>query len=99
MTTSFVSRHPGAVEWARAQGLQVDAWLPHFGADALAQLAPGDTVVGNLPMHLAAQVCARGARYLHLTLDVPVELRGCELDAAGLAACHARIEPYRVLRD
>ena len=73
MTTFFVSRHPGAIERATRQGLAVDRFLAHLDpADVMAD----DTVIGTLPIHLAAQVCERGARYLHLGLDLPNEMRG-----------------------
>ncbi|MFM2069223.1 MAG: hypothetical protein RLZZ584_4132 [Pseudomonadota bacterium] len=96
MTTWFISRHPGAVEWARRQGLQVDHWLMHLDLD-LAVIGPGDTVAGTLPIHLAAQVCQRGARYLHLSLDLPARLRGRELSADDLALAGARLEQFHVL--
>lgn len=94
--TFFLSRHPGAVEWARRQGLVVDQWLAHL---EVAQVQPGDTVIGTLPIHLAAQVCARGGRYLHLSLDLPAELRGRELSADELEAAGARLEGFRVEPD
>ncbi len=59
MTTWFVSRHPGALDWARQQGLAVDRWVPHLEP---ADVQPGDTVAGTLPVQLASKVCARGAR-------------------------------------
>lgn len=93
MTTFFVSRHPGAADWARGQGLAVDRPLVHLDP---AGVGPGDTVIGTLPVHLAAAVCARGARYLHLTLDLPPDWRGRELSAAQMTACGARLEEYRV---
>lgn len=91
--TLFLSRHPGAVEWARRRGLVVDQWLAHL---EVAQVQPGDTVIGTLPIHLAAQVCARGGRYLHLSLDVPPQWRGRELTADELEAAGARLEGFRI---
>ncbi|MCK6426804.1 MAG: CRISPR-associated protein Csx16 [Burkholderiaceae bacterium] len=91
--TFFLSRHPGAIEWARRQGLGVDQWLAHLD---VAQVQPGDTVIGTLPIHLAAQVCARGGRYLHLSLDVPPQWRGRELTADELEAAGARLEGFTV---
>ncbi|WP_019627863.1 CRISPR-associated protein Csx16 [Thioalkalivibrio sp. AKL10] len=91
--TYFVTRHPGAVEWARRQGLAVDESLAHLNPEIL---QPGDRVLGTLPVHLAAQVCERGARYLHLSLDLPAEARGRELSADELEACGVRLEEYRV---
>ena len=93
MTTWFVTRHPGAVEWAARQGLHIDRHVAHLDP---ASIAPGDSVIGILPVHLAAQLCARGARYLTLSLDLPAAARGRELSAEELDAYGARIEGYEV---
>lgn len=92
--TWFVTRHAGAIEWAERQGLEVDHQTDHLQVD---EVDAGDTVIGTLPVHLAAQVCARGARYLHLSLDLPSKLRGRELSADDLECFGARLEPLRVL--
>lgn len=93
MTTWFVSRHPGAVEWIGRQGSAVDQYVTHV---APAHVQPHDTVIGSLPVNLAAAICERGARYLHLSLDLPAHLRGCELSADQLDELGARLEEYRV---
>ena len=93
MTTWFVSRHPGAVDWARQQGLAVDRWVPHLEP---ADVCPGDTVAGTLPVQLAAEVCARGARYLHLRVDLPLHDRGRELDADELSRRGAQLQRYDI---
>lgn len=93
MTTFFVTRHPGALDWAHAQGIAFDAHVVHLDP---AKVGAGDTVIGSLPVHLAAEVCTRGARYFNLSLDLPANLRGRELDAAALEECQARLEEYLV---
>ncbi len=95
MTVWLVSRHPGAVEWARRQGLAIDRLVAHLD---LGEVRAGDTVIGTLPVHLAGQVCAAGARYLHLSLDLSPAHRGRELDADDLERCNARLEEYHVQR-
>ena len=93
MTTWFVSRHPGAIEWARRQGLQVNQYVTHL--DPI-QVQDGDTVIGSLPVNLAATIIARGARYLHLSLQLPAPLRGCELTAEQLEKLGAQLTPFKV---
>lgn len=88
----FVSRHVGALAWARTQGIEATV-VAHLDP---ARVAAGDIVIGTLPVHLAADVCARGARYLHLALDLPERLRGVELSAQQMAQCSPRLVEYRV---
>ena len=95
MTVWFVSRHPGAVEWARTQGITVDHWISHL---AVAEVASCDTVIGTLPVQLAAEVCAKGARYLNLSLDLPFEWRGRELSADELRETKARLEEFVITK-
>lgn len=95
MTTYFVTRHPGARAWALQEGIRVDEVIDHLDP---ARVQPGDTLIGSLPVNLAAEVCARGGRYLHLSLDLPADLRGRELTAEQMRQVGARVEEFRVLR-
>jgi CRISPR-associated protein Csx16 len=91
--TWFVSRHAGAVAWARQQELAIDRWVPHLDPAAV---RAGDTVIGTLPVHLAAAVCERGARYLHFCLDVPAGWRGRELTLDEVCALAPRLRAVRI---
>jgi CRISPR-associated protein Csx16 len=93
MTTFFITRHPGALDWARSQGIAFDRHVTHLNA---AEVTPGDVVLGSLPVHLAAAICQRGARYFNLSLDLPEKLRGRELDAQTLKRCGGRLEEFIV---
>lgn len=94
MKTYFVTRHPGAIEWSKQQGISVDVQVEHLDVTTI---QPGDKVIGILPIHLAAQVCERGAEFYHLTVDLPSEARGKELSAQSLVRYRARLEPYLIL--
>lgn len=91
MTTYFISRHSGAIAWAQSQGFQVDQQLAHLDVNVI---NAGDVVLGTLPVNLIAEVNQRGARYFHLTLELPAELRGRELTAEIMQAYGARLEEF-----
>jgi CRISPR-associated protein Csx16 len=95
MTVWFISRHPGALEWAKSLDTHIDRHAIHLDPSVV---QGGDTVIGTLPVHLAAQVCSKGALFFNLTLDLPPEWRGRELGAAELNACNARIERFHIVR-
>lgn len=94
MTTYFVSRHAGALDWARQNGIEATR-LAHLDPDII---RAGDTVIGTLPVHLAADICARGGRYLHLSLDLPQEARGRDLSAAEMDRYGATLEEFEIRR-
>ena len=93
MTTWFVSRHPGALQWMKQHGPAFDRHVPHLDP---AQVQPGDCVIGTLPVDLAAQVCTRGAAYWHLTLALPADARGRELSAQELLSLGATLQPFNI---
>jgi CRISPR-associated protein Csx16 len=93
MTTYFITRHPGAIDWARQQGIAIDRQLAHLDIDTIQS---GDTVVGSLPVNLVAEVCEKGASYIHLSLRVPEEWRGRELTAEQMTIFGAKLERYRL---
>ncbi|QQK58052.1 CRISPR-associated protein Csx16 [Shewanella sp. LC6] len=89
----LVSRHPGAIAWCQRQSLAIDAILPHLDP---ALICAGDRVIGTLPLPMVAEVQRRGARYLHLSVSVPSELRGQELSADQLDKLGASLTEYQV---
>lgn len=95
MTTFFISRHAGAVEWLGRLGVHVDRLVDHLDPD---EVRAGDIVMGTLPVNLAARICERGARYFHLSLELPAEARGRELSADDMARFGAALDEYRISR-
>lgn len=97
MTTYLVTRHQGAVDWARAHGIAAE-WKPHFTEADVAALRPGDSVMGPLPVQIIANINARGGRYYHIEMTLPPEARTRELTAADMDSFGARLVEYRVMR-
>lgn len=97
MTKIFVSRHDGAIDWAREEGfIGPDTRIvSDFDAETV---VPGVVVVGTLPTQIAARICALGGRYQHLSLDLRPDLRGQELSAAQMRTCGARLEEFFIQR-
>lgn len=93
MTTYFITRHPGALEWAVRHRIDIDVHVAHLDAS---MIGAGDTIIGTLPVNLASTVCERGAHYRHLLLELPESFRGRELTADELDALGARIETYDI---
>ncbi len=93
MPTLFISRHEGAKQWIKSQQVVIDRFETHLEID---KIVAGDTVIGTLPVQLAAQVCAKGARYLHLTVDLLETQRGIELSEHDLATAGTQLQRFFV---
>jgi CRISPR-associated protein Csx16 len=93
MTVYFITRHPGAVTWAREEGVEVTQLIDHLEVECI---QPGDTVVGTLPVNLAARVCAQGRRYLHLSLELPPNGAGGNCSAEDMRRFGARVEEFEI---
>lgn len=94
MTTLFVSRHAGAIEWIKTQpNWQIDEFIAHLD---LAQVKAGDVVVGTLPVHLAAQVCEKGAIFYFLQMPQELATRGSEYSAQQMSQAGACLTRFHV---
>ncbi len=77
------------------QGLRIDHVVGHLDP---AIVRAGDTILGTLPLPIVAQVCTRGARYLHLSVSLSADLRGQELSADQLQELGATLCEYQVFQ-
>ncbi|WP_316164550.1 MULTISPECIES: TIGR02221 family CRISPR-associated protein [unclassified Bradyrhizobium] len=91
-----VTRHAGAVDWLASQGISADLQVEELDPDIV---QAGDTIIGTLPVHLAAEVNQRGGRFLHIAMDVPRERRGDALSKAEMMRYRARLVEYRVTEE
>ena len=90
MDMVVVTRHAGLLPVLIEHGI-VPADVPVV-AHATAADVSGRHVVGVLPLHLAACV----AKVTEVTLAIPADLRGIELDAAQVRAFMKGISTYKV---
>lgn len=95
MTTWFVSRHEGAIAWAKLQDLSIDKWIAHIHPE---QIVSGDIVIGTLPVNIAETICSKGADFYFLSMEVRFEDRGKELSAEDLTNAKCQLVQYHVVR-
>lgn len=99
MTTYLVTRHEGTRIWASAMAehgrlpFTIDRMVDHLDPESLKK---GDVVVGTLPIHVAAELRARGIEFWSLDLHLPPADRGKELSGLYLAKFGARFTRYEV---
>lgn len=92
--TLFVNRNAGAQDWAQKNGFAAAKIVESFVPD---MVEAGDTIVGTLPLPLAAAVHAKGASFIALTMKpVPAELRGTPLSAEQMDELGAAVQPMTV---
>ncbi len=93
MTTYFITRHTGALDWARRKGIEAERHA-HLDIEIICE---GDRVIGTLPVHIAAEICARGAQYLHLSMNIPEQARGRELSVDEMEQFGACLVRYIIM--
>ncbi|WGE85078.1 CRISPR-associated protein Csx16 [Actinobacillus equuli] len=93
MAVWFISRHQGAIDWIKQQAIQIDRFEQHFD---VAEIQADEVVIGTLPIHLAAEVCQKGAKFYFLSVNVTREQRGTELTCEQLVKQGCSIEPFYI---
>lgn len=93
--TWFISRHEGAILWAKNQNLPITKWCSHLEIE---QIHTGDIVMGTLPVHMAAEICQRGATFYFLQVNMPEHLRGQELSNAQLLELGCKLTQFKVIQ-
>lgn len=94
MTTWFISRHQGAIEWIKQQNIHIDRYENHL--EDLKEIQKGDIIIGALPINLAAKICAKGAKFYYLSITLSKEQRGQELSAEEMQKLNCQIKPYYI---
>ncbi|MDP8101360.1 CRISPR-associated protein Csx16 [Phocoenobacter atlanticus] len=93
MKTYFISRHQGAIDWIKCQEVKIDHFIDHLNIDMIKR---DDIVIGTLPIHLAAQVCEKGAKFYFLSVNVTKAQRGQELTAEQLKAQACQLQQFYI---
>jgi len=87
----LVSRHPGAIEWVKLQGICIHTIRHHLIID---DVRAGDRVFGVLPIHMIAAINAIGADYFHIVVSPTPDMRGKEWTVAQLITMQAYLQGY-----
>ncbi len=95
MKTILVSRHQGTIEWAKNSNLHIDEYKEHLYIE---DVECGDTVIGNIPMAMAADLCAMGIKYCSITIPFNLSERGTELSCKTVTERQCKIEEFYVKR-
>lgn len=93
MAVWFISRHQGAIDWIKQQPIHINRFESHLDTHLI---QAGDTVIGTLPIHLAADICQRGAKFYFLSVNVTATQRGTELTAQQLTEQFCSLQPFWV---
>ena len=95
MGVYVVTRHQGALDWLEEEGVHFDGHILHLDVN---QVQSGDTVIGNLPIPMVAELNEKGVAYWHLSFTVPFEKRGFELSARQLREMGISLQAFEVKR-
>lgn len=96
MTIYVITRHLGALDWVKSKGIYFDIHLEHLMS--LNDLQSGDIVIGTLPINIVSKINEMGVRYIHLSLEIPIHLRGMELTMEQFENCNVTLEEYSVTK-
>jgi len=87
-----ISRHSGAIEWLKKYHPEFSN-VQHF-VQALPDDIRDKIVIGTLPINLAYLA----KEYYHLSMDIPLEMRGKELTVTDMEKCNCKLEHYKILK-
>ncbi|AAU38247.1 unknown [[Mannheimia] succiniciproducens MBEL55E] len=73
--------------------MQIDRFERHLDPSSIQS---GDVVIGTLPIHLAADICQKGAKFYFLSVNVRAEQRGTELTCEQLVEQGCSIEAFYI---
>jgi len=86
--TLLATRHKGAIEWIKRKGFNGEV-VSHISAEMIGE---GDTVIGNIPVHMIEEIKQKGARVFIIVMpQVPKEMRGQELTAEQMEQFGAKL--------
>ena len=92
-TVIVITRHPGLLEVLREKGV-IPSSCEDFYSHATPDLVRGKDVIGILPLSLAAEANS----ITEITLSLPPEARGKELNADEVRRFMTGVTSYKVTR-
>ena len=97
MTNFVITRHQGAINWLKQQGVRCDHHIIHLTSEHISGFKKGDKVIGTLPVAIAYEVCQQGAEYWHLSIQSTFQDRiKKELSAADMTKSKTTLERFEI---
>lgn len=92
----FICRHQGTIEWIKKQkNIKIDVFLEHLDLRET-EIRAEDTVIGILPIDIAAQVCAKGAKFYALKIHQELSERGQIFSADKVEKMNVSLRRFQV---
>ena len=90
--TIIISRHKGAINWLKKYHSEFNnvEYFTHVNKKDI----KGNIVIGTLPINLAIF----SKEYWHLSMDIPIEMRGKELSIKDMEEFNCKIEGFIIKR-
>jgi len=80
MKVVIVSRHKGTIDYLKKRYPNAEV-VNHIDDP---KKFKDSLIIGNLPLHMVSEVLKNGNRFVMVSLDIPRELRGKELNESEL---------------
>jgi len=80
MKVVIVSRHEGTIDYLKKRYPNAEV-VNHIDDP---KKFKDSLIIGNLPLHMVSEVLKNGNRFVMVSLDIPRELRGKELNESEL---------------
>ncbi|MBR1374612.1 MAG: CRISPR-associated protein Csx16 [Cardiobacteriaceae bacterium] len=93
----FICRHQGTIDWVKSRkNIKIDVFLDHLDFRET-EICAEDTVIGILPIDIAAQICEKGAKFYALKIHQELSERGQNFSADNLEKMNVSLRRFQII--